>query len=75
MKKLLVLSIFFILAACATTERVEKGLCLKFTTFITERMECTGGRGVAAQVCVVRNDLITRCAVWEWPQGRPEEES
>lgn len=75
MKRLLVLSISFILSGCATTEKVDKGLCLKFTTFISERMECAGGRGIAAQVCVVRHVPMTHCTVWEWPEGRPEEES
>ena len=75
MKRLLVLSISFILSACATTEKVDKGLCLKFATFISERIECAGGRGTAAQVCVVRHVPMTHCTVWEWPEGRPEEES
>lgn len=75
MKKLLILSISFILSACATTEKVDKGLCLKFTTVISERMECAGGRGISAQVCVVRNVPMTTCTVWEWPEGRPKDES
>ena len=75
MKRLLVLSISFILSGCANTEKVDKGLCLKFTTFISERMECAGGRGIAAQICVVRHVPMTHCTVWEWPEGRPEEES
>ena len=75
MKRLLVLSISFILSGCANTEKVDKGLCLKFATFISERLECAGGRGIAAQVCVVRRVPMTHCTVWEWPEGRPEGES
>lgn len=65
------------LIGCSTIggEKVDKGLCLKFVTFISERMECTGGRGIAAQVCVVRHVPMTHCTVWEWPEGRPKDES
>jgi len=75
MKLLLVLSISLILSGCVTTEKVDKGLCLKWTTFTSERLECAGGRGVAQQVCVVREIQMAHCLVWEWPEGRPEDES
>lgn len=75
MKRLLVLSISFILSGCVTTEKVDKGLCLKFATFISEKLECVGGRGVAPEICVVRHVPVTHCTVWEWPEGRPEGES
>jgi len=68
------LSIPFILSGCVTTEsNVDKGLCLKYVTYMQERQECVGGRGVAPQVCVVEYVPRTSCVRWEWPKGRPEE--
>lgn len=65
-----------VVAGCSTIgEQVDKGLCLKWRTFNTEKMECAGGRGVAQQICVVRQIQVTECAVWEWPKGRPEAEN
>lgn len=65
------------LIGCSTIgdEKVDKGLCLKFATFISERLECVGGRGISPEVCVVRKVPMTHCTVWEWPEGRPEGES
>ena len=65
------------LIGCSTIgdEKVDKGLCLKYVTFMQERLECVGGRGVAPEICVVEHVPRVSCVRWEWPEGRPEEES
>jgi len=74
--RFLLIAVLTIVTSCSTMgKQVDKGLCLKWTTFTSERLECAGGRGVAQQVCVVREIQMAHCLVWEWPEGRPEDES
>ena len=62
-----------VVSGCSTIgAQVDKGLCFKWRTFDIEKIECAGGRGVAQKLCVVRKVQMTECAVWEWPNGRPE---
>lgn len=71
--RFLLVAILTTVTSCSTmSEQINKGLCLKWTTFIQEEQECVGGRGVAQQVCVVRYVPKAKCLVWEWPEGRPE---
>ena len=74
--RFLLIAVLTIVTSCSTIgEQVDKGLCLKWTTFTSERLECAGGRGISQQVCVVREIQMAQCLVWEWPEGRPEDES
>lgn len=75
MKRLLILIISLIFSGCETIEKVDKGICLKYVTFTQKKIECIGGRGVAPEICVVEHVPRLSCARWEWPEGRPEEES
>ena len=75
MRFLAVLLLTSVIGCSTMGKQVDKGLCLKWTTFTSERLECAGGRGVAQQVCVVREIQMAHCLVWEWPEGRPEGES
>lgn len=71
--RFLLIAVLTVVASCSTigSGKVDKGLCLKWRTFNTEKMECTGGRGVAQKLCVVRQLQVTECAVWEFPKGVP----
>ena len=73
MRFYLIAVFFLFFSGCIITEsrNLDKGLCLKWRTFNTEKMECTGGRGVAQKLCVVRQLQVTQCAVWEFPKGVP----
>ena len=65
------------LIGCSTIgdEKVDRGLCLKYVTYMQERQECVGGRGVAPEICVVEYVPRVSCVRWEWPEGKPEGES
>jgi hypothetical protein len=75
--RFLLVAVLTVVASCSTigSEKVDRGLCLKYVTFMQERLECVGGRGVAPEICVVEQVPRVSCVRWEWPEGKPEDES
>ena len=75
--RFLLVAVLTVVTSCSTigSEKVDRGLCLKYATFMQERQECVGGRGVAPEICVVEYVPRASCVRWEWPEGKPEGES
>lgn len=49
MRRVIILMIF--LGGCVQAQE-EKRECMEYITFEVQREECTGGRGVAPQICI-----------------------
>lgn len=75
--RFLLVVVLTVVASCSTigSEKVDRGLCLKYVTFMQERQECVGGRGVAPEICIVEYVPRVSCVRWEWPEGVPEDDS
>lgn len=53
-----------VMAGCTTIERDDQ-YCVEYWSFEVLRQECTGGRGVAPELCIVRPTIETQCIRWE----------
>lgn len=49
---------------CSTVEKRDSVNCIDWRYYMTEIEECTGGRGVAPQICVVRQVQKNFCVRW-----------
>ena len=76
MRFYLMSALFLFVSSCTIAEsrKIDKGLCLKYVTFMKQTQECVGGRGVAPQICVVEHTPTVSCVRWEFPNGVPRRE-
>lgn len=57
---------FILLTGCTiVSEERDPDDCIDWRYYMAERQECTGGRGVAPQVCVVRQVQKNFCVRWQ----------
>lgn len=76
MRFYLMAAFFLFVSSCTIAEsrKIDKGLCLKYVTYMKQTQECVGGRGVAPQICVVEHRPAVSCVRWEFPNGVPVRE-
>ena len=66
MNKILVVLLSGLLyTGCSTAEKRDPVNCIDWRYYMTEIEECTGGRGVAPQICVVRQVQKNFCVRWQ----------
>ena len=61
MKKVLPL---LLLSGCTVVDRDQKD-CIEYMTYPTTKEECTGGRGIAPQICIVKPVNRVFCTRYE----------
>tara|TARA_E500000178_G_scaffold353891_1_gene421063 strand:+ start:1304 stop:1501 length:198 start_codon:yes stop_codon:yes gene_type:complete len=61
MKKLLPV---LLLSGCTVIDREQQD-CVEFMTYLIPKEECTGGRGVAPQICVIKQAERLFCTRYE----------
>ena len=63
MKKITIALFFILLSGCATKSlETPAPICLEYKTYETTEQECTGGRGVAPQICLEKVVVRTYCS-------------
>lgn len=66
MDKMRIALAFILLAGCTSVaEERDPVNCIDWRYYITEKQECTGGRGVAPQFCVVKQVQKNFCVRWQ----------
>lgn len=63
--KYIVLIPLMLMIGCVTQEKRDPTLCIEWQSYEVPREECTGGRGVAPQICITRTQIRHFCVRWE----------
>jgi hypothetical protein len=63
--KVNILLAVILLGGCTTVQEDKNKICVEYITYSTTKEECTGGRGVAPQICVIKPAEKLFCTRYE----------
>ena len=59
------LALILLTGCTSVSEKRDPVNCIDWRYYMTEKQECTGGRGVAPQLCVVKQVQKNFCVRWQ----------